>query len=56
MLDIKCINIVAMYKSATSTFFVLLSGGLGSVSPGFAACLFLRDDGHLATVSENACY
>ena len=50
MRDIKCINIVAMYKSAKCTFFILSGGGLGSVSPGFAACLFLRNDGYLATI------
>jgi len=50
MQDIKCINIVAMYKSAKCTFFILSGGGLGSVGPGFAVCL--RSDGHLATISE----
>jgi hypothetical protein len=39
MRDIRCINILAMYKSAKCTFFILSGGGLGSVSPGFAACL-----------------
>ena len=52
MRDIKCINIVAMYKGPKCTFFILSGGGLGSVSPGFAACLFLRNDGYLETISE----
>ncbi len=54
MRNIICINILAMYKSAKCTFFILSDGGLDSVSPGFAACLFLRSDGHLATISEKA--
>jgi len=41
MRDIKCINIVAMHKSAKCTFFILSGGGLGSVSPGFAAYLVI---------------
>ncbi len=52
MRDINCINIVAMYKSAKCTFFILEDGGLGPVSPVFAAYLFLRRDGHLATILE----
>ncbi len=52
MRDIKCINILAIYESAKCTFFILSDRGLGSVSPGFAACLFLRSDGHLVTISE----
>lgn len=52
MPDIICINIVAMYKSAKCTFFILSGGGLGLVSPGLAACLFLRNDGYLVTISE----
>jgi hypothetical protein len=40
MRGIKCINIVAMYKSAMCTFFILSRGGLGSFSPGFAAYFF----------------
>jgi hypothetical protein len=53
MRDIKCINIVAMHKSAKCTFSILSVGGLGSASPGPAAYLFLRNDGYLATISEN---
>ncbi len=52
MRDIKCINMLAMNKSAKCTFLILSGGDLDSLSPGFAACLFLRSDGHLATISE----
>ena len=52
MLGIECINIVAMYKSAKCTFFLLSGGGLGSVSPGELLAWFLRSDGHLETISE----
>jgi len=41
MQHIKCINIDVMYKSAKCTFFILSGGGLGSVSPGFAAYLVI---------------
>lgn len=52
MRNIICINILAMYKSAKCTFFILSSRGLGSVSPGELLAWFLRSDGHLATISE----
>ncbi len=52
MRDIICINILAMYKSAKCTFFILSGGGLGSVSPGELLAWFLRSDGHLVTISE----
>jgi len=50
--DIKCINILDMYKSAKCIFFILSGGGLGSVSPGELLAWFLRSDGHLETISE----
>ncbi len=52
MRDIKCINILAVYKSAKRTFSILSGGGLGSVSPSELLAWFLRSDGHLATISE----
>ena len=52
MWDIKCINILATCKSAKCTFFILSSGGLGSVSPGELLAWFLLSDGHLVTSSE----
>jgi len=52
MRDIICINILAMHKSAKCTFFISAGGGLDSVSPGFAAYLLPRNDGHLESISE----
>jgi len=52
MRNIICINILAVYKSAKCTFFILSSGGLDSVSPGKLLAWFLRSDGHLVTSSE----
>jgi hypothetical protein len=52
MRDIKCINIVAMYKSAMCTCFILSVRGLGSASHGFADYLVLRSGGYLETISE----